>query len=185
MGYYLLIFLTRTTKPFTMISLAVMSVVLGIACATPLLPRDDINVAHARNAFLQEYNRLAALAAAAPDIHIIMGSTLQLPQHHQGQRVNTVPAVPAGHLAGHLAGHQAGHRFNVPAPIIAPTPTFIPSGPIMTWPGPFADTVPAGVNGLPRQVQETPAVQAARAALYAAHAAAPRPQAQFNPAGLL
>merc|ERR1712128_233627 len=171
---------TVSSQPATMFSLGLMSVVLGLAFATPLLPRDDINVAHARNAFIQEYNRLAALAAAAPDIHIIMGSTLQVPQHHQvQQRVNIVPAVPAGNLAGHLAGHQAGHRFNVPAPIIAPTPTFIPSGPIMTWPGPFADTVPAGVNGLPRQVQETPAVQAARAALYAAHAAAPRPQAQF------
>merc|ERR1712121_53112 len=149
-------------------------------------PRDDINVAHARAAFLQEYNRLAALAAAAPDIHIIMG-TRQLPD-----QVNQVNNVPAGHLAGHLAGHMAGHQVHVPhvpqvhvpqvhAPVIAPTPTFVPSGPISTWPGPFADTVPAGVNGLPQQVRETPEVAAARAALYHAHAAAPRPNPLFNP----
>ncbi|CAL4187956.1 unnamed protein product [Meganyctiphanes norvegica] len=156
-----------------MFSLAVASVVLGVAMATPVLPRDDINVAHARNAFLQEYNRLAALAAAAPDIHIIMG-TRQLPHQVPVTHVNN---VPAGHLADHLAGHLAGHQV----PVINPTPTFVPSGPIMTWTGPFADTVPAGVNGLPQQVRETPEVAAARAALVRAHAKAPRPNPLFNP----
>merc|ERR1712106_81114 len=153
----------------TMFSLGLMSVVLGLAFATPLLPRDDINVAHARSAFIQEYNRLAALAAAAPDIHIIMGSTLQVPN----QVVPRVNNVPAGHLAGHLAGHMAGHQqFHVPAPIINPTPTFVhPSGPIMTWPGPFADDIPAGLGGF---VQDTDDVAAAKAAHYAALAAAPR-----------
>merc|ERR1711970_601625 len=171
--------LPRTTRNDTMISLAlVASVVLGFASATPVLPRDDINVAHARNAFLQEYNRLAALAAAAPDIHIIMGT------RHLPNKVNQVNNVPAGHLAGHLAGHMAGPQVHVPqvqVPVIAPTPTFVPSGPIMTWPGPFSDTVPAGVNGLPQQVRETPEVAAARAALLAAHARAPRPNPHFNP----
>ncbi|CAL4187958.1 unnamed protein product [Meganyctiphanes norvegica] len=141
-----------------------MSVVLGVAFGTPFLPRDDINVAQARNNFIQEYNRLAALAAAAPDIHIIMG-TRQLPH----QAVNN---VPAGHLAGHLAGHMAGHRaVHVPAPVINPTPTFVPSGPIMTWPGPFADDIPAGLGGF---VQDTDDVAAAKAAHYQALAAAPK-----------
>merc|ERR1711862_42185 len=156
-------------KHFNMIALVVVSVVLGSAFGTPLLPRDDANVAHARNAFIQEYNRLAALAAAAPDIHIIMG-TNRLPD----QAVPQVNSVPAGHLAGHLAGHMAGHQVHVPqvrAPVINPTPTFVPSGPIMTWPGPFADDVPAGLGGF---VVETDDVKAARAALAAAHAAAPR-----------
>merc|ERR1712055_1024391 len=153
----------------TMFSLTVMSVVLGLAFASPHLPRDDAQVAAARASFIQEYNRLAALAAAAPDIHIIMG-TRQLPN----QVVPQVNNVPAGHLAGHLAGHMAGHRFNVPhvpAPVINPTPTFVPSGPIMTWPGPFADDVPAGLGGF---VVETDDVIAARRALAAAHAAAPK-----------
>merc|ERR1712189_114046 len=166
MGAFLLSRRRTNSHSIIMISLAVLSVVLGSAFATPFLPRDDAQVAHARNNFIQEYNRLAALAAAAPDIHIIMGAN-QLPN----QIVNQVNHVPAGHFAGHLAGHMAGHQVHVPAPVINPTPTFVPSGPISTWPGPFADDVPAGLGGV---VQDTDDVANAKAAHFQALAAAPR-----------
>lgn len=187
----------------------------------------------ARNEFIREYNRLAALAAAAPDIHIYMANRrLDNPDHntinhHNRQRqqpatqfknqvhapvapafnrfaftanlgankqfvpqANTFPAAPqhSGHLAGHLAGHQAGHLASHQASLQAvrqQQAKLVPhaQGPIMRWNGPFADTVPAGVHGLPRQVLDTPAVAAAKAAHFAAHNAArqsaPRRQTHF------
>merc|ERR1712189_124531 len=166
MGAFLLSRRRIHIRNIIMIALVVVSVVLGSAFATPFLPRDDAQVANARNNFIQEYNRLAALAAAAPDIHIIMG-TNELPN----QVVNQVNNVPAGHLAGHLAGHMAGHQVHVPTPVINPTPAFVTSGPIMTWPGPFADDVPAGLGGV---VQDTDDVANAKAAHFQALAAAPR-----------
>jgi len=63
--------------------------------------------------------------------------------------------TPTPPSPGHLAGHQAA---------VAP-PT---QGPTLRWTGPLADTVPAGVNGLPTQVQDTPAVAAAKRAHFAA-----------------
>ena len=176
-----------------------MSVVLGLTCAAPqgLFPQETYEHQLARNNFIQEYNRLAALAAEAPDIHIIMGSTLKN-HHHQQLAHNTIvpqqPAAPvlpqntgfnrftfsanlggndqfvptaqtfpaAGHLAGHLAGHQAGVQ-QVPS-----THRFTSEPHPGKWMGELADTVPAGVNGLPRQVTPTPEVQAARNAHFQA-----------------
>merc|ERR1719341_384173 len=174
-----------TKQPINMQSFALMSVVLGVAsCAPQVFPR-HAPLDAARQDFIREYNRLAQLAAAAPDIHIIMGAT---------HRLNNVPSVPVvnnhiaepvtftqpqgtenfgftsnfglgqqfvhttGHLAGHQAGHLAGHQA--------------PATPSLRWTGPFADTVPAGVHGLPTQVRETADVQAAKAAHFAAHSAA-------------
>jgi len=156
----------------------VLSVVLGVALAAPQVFPQHAPLDQARNDFIREYNRLAALAAAAPDIHIIMGNhrTLDtLPAVPQVQTNHIVDPVfqgfenfgftanlgqnqqftPSGVLAGHLAGHQAA---------VAP-PT---QGPTLRWTGPLADTVPAGVNGLPTQVQDTPAVAAAKRAHFAA-----------------
>ena len=46
--------------------------VMGVALAAPqhFLPHESPDVAAARAQFIQEYNRLAKLAAEAPDIHI-------------------------------------------------------------------------------------------------------------------
>jgi len=172
-------------------TIAVLSVVLGVASCAPQVFPQHAPLDAARADFIREYNRLAHLAAAAPDIHIIMGANEQLNRRlNAGQPVQTVPVVsnhiaqpaaptftsPAfdqfgftanlgtgqnfgGHLAGHLAGHQAGHHV-------------APASPTLRWNGPLADTVPAGVHGLPTQVKETPAVAAAAAAHFAAHQAA-------------
>ncbi|XP_066942159.1 cuticle protein CP1876-like [Macrobrachium rosenbergii] len=175
-------------------SLVLLSVVLGVALGAPQhgFPMDTAEVAAARAAFVAEYNRLADLAARAPDIHIIHRDPIEHQRAIQ-QAANHVPqSVPvptfnafsfsanlgrnqqfvpgpntfpgAGHLAGHLAGHQAPapaapHRFSAPD---APTPK---------WQGPFAHTIPAGVQGSQAQTVETPEVAAARNAHFAAHAA--------------
>ena len=169
-----------------------------MATAVPFgFPQETAENQAARNAFIREYNRLAKLAADAPDIHIYMsGNRIDNPTHHHVQnpapvvhnpvpafnkfgftanlghnqqfvpQAHTFPAPATHHLAGHLAGHQAGHVTHVAQPH---------AGPIFKWNGPFADTVPAGVNGLPRQVMDTPAVKAAKAAHFAAlNAAAAR-----------
>ncbi|KAK7070386.1 hypothetical protein SK128_023427 [Halocaridina rubra] len=52
-------------------SLVLVSVVLGVALGSPQgFPVDTPEVMAARRAFIAEYNRLAELAALAPDIHI-------------------------------------------------------------------------------------------------------------------
>jgi len=173
-------------------TIAVLSVVLGVASCAPQVFPQHAPLDAARAEFLREYNRLAHLAAAAPDIHIIMGANEELNRRlNAGQPVQTVPTVSnhiaqpvtptftnpafdqfgftanlgtgqnfgghlAGHQAGHLAGHQAGHHV-------------APAAPTLRWTGPLAHTVPAGVHGLPTQVQDTPEVQAAAAAHFAAH----------------
>ncbi|XP_076039205.1 uncharacterized protein LOC143024296 [Oratosquilla oratoria] len=170
-------------------SLVFVSVVLGVAIAAPQgFPLDTPENNAARLAFIREYNRLAKLAADAPDIHIYMNDPRPILKELVPQ-VTFTPAAqpnipnptvnnyqfsadlgrnslfqpgpntfPAGHLAGHLAGHQA------PAPQPAPrvTSRFAPTeAPVAKWTGPVADTVPAGLEGL---TKETPAVAAARAA---------------------
>lgn len=181
-----------------------LSVVLGLSSAAPQgFPQESHTLQAARNEFIREYNRLAALAAAAPDIHIIMASNrIDHPVHQhtftQQQQVapvhqvipafneygftanlgrnnifvpqaHTFPAAPTHRQAGHLAGHHF-----VPQDISATN---------ARWTGPLADTVPAGVNGLPQQVRDTPEVAAAKAAHYAAlnaaYHAAPRQQTHF------
>ncbi|KAF2352679.1 hypothetical protein FHG87_016563 [Trinorchestia longiramus] len=199
-----------------MLTIVIVSVVLGLTSAVPQgFPLDTAEVRQARDEFIREYNRLAALAAAAPDIHIYTADrrldnpNLNVIPHH-APNVPTHKAVPAfnkfaftanfgrnqqfipqantfpqaGHLAGHLAGHQAGHR-TAHQPVHQ-APTFTPqhqTGPIQKWNGPFADTVPAGVNGPPTQVGDTPEVAAAKAAHYAAlnaaYQAAPPRQQRF------
>ena len=164
-------------------------------------PPADIAAANAE--FIREYNRLAKLAADAPDIHIIMSDRRLDDPRFNTVNVNPVPRVPSnptfnkfsfsaplgGHnqfipqtntfpaipthrnLGGHLAGHLAGHHVARPRHSFAHTP-------VTPWKGPFADTVPAGVNGLPKPAQDTPEVRAAKAAhfaaLNAAFASAPR-----------
>jgi hypothetical protein len=249
--YLMLIYHSR--YQFLFVFLVVVSVVLGLACASPVFPRNPDVVAAETKAFLQhkaaadaafvqEYNRLALLAAEAPDIHIYTDDR----QHPEAQSVqyeagNVVPdqfiyvpkdnehnvqrvAVPdqmmyvpednehnvervtvldqmmyvpeddkhnvervavqdqmmyvpeddiqdhVERMAGHQAGHMAGHQAQV-----------VPTQGVTKWEGPFADTVPAGVNGLPRQVAETPEVMAARQALLDAHAAATKGEAEYNP----
>ena len=172
-----------------------MSVMLGVALAAPQFPQETFEHQIARDNFIREYNRLAALAAEAPDIHIIMSDRRPIQNEIVHNSLSQQPAVPhvpvnpafnkfsfqanlggnqqflpthatfpaAGHLAGHLAGHQAGHQ--------APLATLDSVHP-GKWTGELADTVPAGVNGLPRQVTPTPAVQAARNAHFQALQAA-------------
>jgi len=175
-----------------MMNIVLSSVVLGVAAAAPQgFPRDPAFLTAARTNFIAEYNRLAKLAADAPDIHIIMSD-----RRPDDPRLNTIPHLPApasphkpasvpaaffenygftanlggnqqffpsantfpappthgGHLAGHLAGHQAPAPAQLSAPATAP----------LRWTGPLADTVPAGVHGLPQQVQDTPEVAAAK-----------------------
>ncbi|XP_047738744.1 uncharacterized protein LOC108669093 [Hyalella azteca] len=188
-----------------MLSIVFVSVVLGLASAAPQgFPLETSDVQAARNAFINEYNRLAALAAAAPDIHIIMANrrlddpNLNIIPHHNHVQAPVQKAFPAfnkfafsanlgtnqqfvpqantfPHQAGHLAGHLAGHQVAVPQHTFAPQPH---AGPIQKWNGPLADTVPAGVHGLPTQVMDTPEVAAAKAAhfaaLNAAYQSAPR-----------
>ncbi|CAL4079336.1 unnamed protein product [Meganyctiphanes norvegica] len=220
-------------------NLVFVSVVLGVTCASPFLPRDDPNVAAARARFIQEYNRLAALAAAAPDIHIIMddrthpsvvnnnllqqqhtGSQMspvvrhqqkqhtpqlpvKIPQHHQqpqslSQQHPANPAFNTFSFSTTLGDnqqffpqvnfiqpatppaptrmHNRARPVHFPVPIAQPTTTFN-GEPIIRWTGPLADTVPAGVNGLPQQVSDTPEVAAAKASHFRAHALA----RAFNP----
>jgi len=185
-------------------SLVVVSVVLGLASAAPVLPRNPAVLdaetqaflqtkAAADAAFLQEYNRLALLAAEAPDIHIYTDDSqipeeqhlrfqteevVQSPVEHLAEDVaqDQVQRV-AGHQAGHMAGHMAGHNVQfVPTHTLTAQEIIVPK-----WEGPLADTIPAGVNGLPRQVTETPEVLAARQALLDAHAAVPKPDPEYNP----
>ncbi|XP_068226299.1 cuticle protein CP1499-like [Palaemon carinicauda] len=178
-------------------SLVLISVVLGVALGAPQhgFPMDTAEVAAARAAFIAEYNRLADLAARAPDIHIIHRDPIEHQRAIQQAATHVPQSVPvpafnsfsfsanlgdnrqfvpgpntfpsAGHLAGHLAGHQA------PARAPAPTHRFAaPDAPVAKWQGPFAHTVPAGLGGAPAQTVETPEVAAARNAHFAAHAAA-------------
>ncbi|XP_064085105.1 uncharacterized protein LOC135200404 [Macrobrachium nipponense] len=186
-----------TTSQGIMRSLVLLSVIVGVAVAAPQhgFPMDTAEVSAARAAFIAEYNRLADLAARAPDIHIIHRDpvehqrAIQQAANHVPQSVpvpafnafsfsanlgnnqqfvpgpNTFPA--AGHLAGHLAGHQAPP---VPAPT-SPHRFSAPGAPTQKWQGPFAHTIPAGVQGSQGTV-ETPEVAAARSAHFAAHAAA-------------
>ncbi|XP_037796374.1 uncharacterized protein LOC119591700, partial [Penaeus monodon] len=115
-------------------SLVLVSVVLGVALGAPQgFPLDTPEVSAARQAFIAEYNRLAELAAAAPDIHIYhedprdrlqrlqvaapLATSQAVPAFNDysfsaslGNNQQFVPGpntFPTGHLAGHLAGHQA------------------------------------------------------------------------------
>lgn len=128
-----------------------ISVVLGVALGAPQgFPVDTPEVAAARRAFTAEYNRLAELAALAPDIDIyhddprqhqqaLQAVSNQLPQTFAAPR----PVNPAFNSysfsaslgsnqqffpgpntfpgAGHLAGHLAGHQAGVPTVPAAPT----------------------------------------------------------------
>lgn len=83
----------------------VLSVVLGVAVAAPQVFPQHLPLDVARAEFIQEYNRLAALAAAAPDIHIIM----------RDPTLDQLPAVPA--VQNHLtqadpAQHPVHSVFN-------------------------------------------------------------------------
>ncbi|KAG7173985.1 uncharacterized protein LOC121859864 [Homarus americanus] len=178
-------------------SLVIMSVVLGVAFGQGF-PRETPEVHAARNAFILEYNRLAELAALAPDIHIYHATPrpgaahTSLPSHVAAPPAfnaysfsaslggnqqfipgpNTFPSTGhhAGHLAGHLAGHHAGHRAgHVPAPQPATHRFAASPDTISKWTGPLADEVPAGVQG---NVQDTANVAAAKDAHFRAHAAA-------------
>jgi len=163
-----------------MLTIISLSVVLGLASAAPhLFAQEPLELTSARQNFINEYNRLAKLAADAPDIHIIMSNRLPHQQQPAVAPAVVEPVAPifdqfsfntnlgtsqhfnpssltfptaGGHLAGHLAGH------NVPAPT-AP----------LRWTGELAHTVPAGVNGLPTQVVETQAVKLAKDAHFRAH----------------
>jgi len=164
-----------------MLTIISLSVVLGVAAAAPqLFSPEPIELTAARQNFINEYNRLAKLAADAPDIHIIMSNRLPHQQPAVAPSVEQNPAVspifdqfsfntnlgssqlfnPASltfpAAGGQLAGHLAGH--NVPAPT-AP----------LRWTGELAHTIPAGVNGLPTQVVETQAVKLAKDAHFRAH----------------
>lgn len=137
-----------------------MSVVLGVAIGQ-VLPRDTPEVEAARNAFIAEYNRLARLAALAPDVHI----------YTRDPRVDRVPLAPrpinppafnafsfstnlgdnqqfmpgpnvfpgASHMPGHMAGHMAGHHRFRPTPAPAPSPAPRPRAQITAAPT-FTDT---------------------------------------------
>ncbi|XP_063597190.1 uncharacterized protein LOC134773877 [Penaeus indicus] len=185
-------------------SLVLVSVVLGVALGAPQgFPLDTPEVSAARQAFIAEYNRLAELAAAAPDIHIYhedprdrlqrlqtaapLAPTHAAPAFNDysfsaslGNNQQFVPGpntFPAGHLAGHLAGHQApAHPAPAPAPAPAPHRFQATEAPVARWTGPVADTVPAGLGG---RTSETESVAAARDAHFRAHAAALGQLAQF------
>ena len=166
--------------------------------------------------FLNEYNRLARLAAEAPDIHIIQKD----PRTKQNIRIDR-PAATARHpnLLPQQPQQQHHHHQAAPAPLprqasnqyaysatLGSNQQFLPnqfrsahqreathhsSGRPHTfaaaqsqrqqqqqqprrYTGPFAHTVPAGVNGLPTVVRHTPAVEAARQAHFQALASAYR-----------
>lgn len=158
----------------------IVSVVLGTTLGQAF-PRDTPDVQAAREAFIREYNRLAELAALAPDIHIYHRDPNLPPlAGHPGYDAfsfsaslgtneqfnpgpDTFPSV--GQLPGHLAGHTAGHHIPQPSKHrFAASPD-----PLERWRGPLADTVPAGVGG---QVRDTDTVAAAKAAHFRAHAQA-------------
>jgi len=183
-------------------------------------PHPPADVAGARARFIQEYNRLAALAAAAPDVHIIMDDRTHpsiVNNHHQQQQHNPrlVPLVHQQQQPQTLSQRQPpnpafnqlftfgtnlgdNQQFIPQSNFIQPVATTAPrkqhnnaqhtisqlanlpiAGGSKTifskptrWTGPFADTLPAGVNGLPRQVADTPEVAAAKQAHFRAHALA-------------
>ncbi|KAG7164443.1 Cuticle protein [Homarus americanus] len=156
-------------------SLVMLSVVVGVALGQGYIP-DTPEVLAARNAFVKEYNRLAMLAAQAPDTHIYHeqlhhhpGATkhhhhhygVPLPSLQQHAAVNAykysanlglnehyVPGPKTFSSVNHLAGHMAGHQAFTAQ-----------DAPVVPWTGPLADTVPAGLNG---QVKDTPGVAAAK-----------------------
>lgn len=112
-------------------SLVIVSVVLGVALGQ-VFPRDTPEVEAARNAFIAEYNRLARLAALAPDVHIyhrerVMDPVTKVPRPinppafnafsfsaNLGTKEQFVPGPNifhgATHMPGHLSGHLAGHQ---------------------------------------------------------------------------
>ncbi|XP_045102118.1 uncharacterized protein LOC123498767 [Portunus trituberculatus] len=130
-------------------SLVIVSVVLGVAFGAQVFPRDTPEVEAARNAFIAEYNRLARLAALAPDIHIyhrdrVMDPVTNVPQAinpptfnafsfsaNLGTNEHFVPGPNifpgATHMAGHLAGHQAAPTHkpvlkHAPRPMVTAAP---------------------------------------------------------------
>ncbi|KAK8377188.1 hypothetical protein O3P69_013675 [Scylla paramamosain] len=108
-------------------SFVIVSVVLGVALGQ-VYPRDTPEVEAARNAFIAEYNRLARLAALAPDIHIyhrdrVMDPVTKVPKPinppafnafsfsaNLGTKEHFVPGPNIFHGATHMAGHLAGHQ---------------------------------------------------------------------------
>lgn len=117
-----------------------MSVVLGVAIGQ-VLPRDTPEVEAARNAFIAEYNRLARLAALAPDVHIYHRDPVLDPITRVARPINPpsfnafsfsanlgdnqqfIPGPNifpgASHMPGHMAGHMAGHHFKpTPQPVV-------------------------------------------------------------------
>lgn len=181
----------------------VLSVVLGMALGQGF-PLETPEVAAARAAFIAEYNRLAELAALAPDINIIyrdpndpsMPRSIHPPLFNtfsfranlgDNTQFNPGPRTFPSHSPGHLAGHRAAP---VPAPKPAPRPVAEPKpvasfpvhrfspAPVRRWTGPLADEIPAGVSG---SVMETPSVMAAKAAHFQAHADHYKQLARFNP----
>ncbi|XP_045618911.2 cuticle protein CP1876 [Procambarus clarkii] len=178
--------------------LVIASVVFGLAHGQGF-PRDTPEVQAARDAFVREYNRLAELAALAPDIHIYEQRPLtQVPAHlqHLSQQPRPAAPIPPAFNAysfsaslggsqqfvpgpntfpsspGHQAGHLAGHQAGHQAPVHRPAPVHrFSASPDQPapWTGPLADDVPAGVSG---RTQDTPNVAAAKAAHFRAHATA-------------
>lgn len=141
-----------------------MSVVLGVAIGQ-VLPRDTPEVEAARNAFIAEYNRLARLAALAPDVHIYTRDSMvdRVPlaprpvnpptfnafsfSTNLGDDQQFVPGPNvfpgATHMPGHMAGHMAGHRFRPsPAPAPQPTPAPRPRTRVTAAPRPTFPDVP-------------------------------------------
>ena len=57
-----------------------MSALLGVSIAAPSFLPETAEYEIARHNFIREYNRLAKLAADAPDIHIIMSDDLNDPR---------------------------------------------------------------------------------------------------------
>lgn len=167
---------------------------MGIAIATPaVFLQNTADVQAATLHFLKEYNRLAKLAADAPDIHIYQDDKLQRVQpsqtHHRSQpAVNPLQGLNFYTFTASLGGqnqfqpHQISRSFDQvhQAPVQRSVQNVVrpqhqqvivrqvqPVEPIRKWTGPMADTVPAGVQGLPRDVTPTPEVSAARSAHFA------------------
>ncbi|XP_042230064.1 uncharacterized protein LOC121871716 [Homarus americanus] len=94
-------------------SLVVLSVVVGVAFGQ-IYPRDTPEVAEARQRFIEEYNRLAILAAEAPDIHI----------YHEQPRsqlvTDTLPRERVDTLRGVVTDSRRQQQAFAPRPIQPP-----------------------------------------------------------------
>ncbi|KAL7640298.1 UNVERIFIED_CONTAM: hypothetical protein RMT77_009712 [Armadillidium vulgare] len=142
--------------------------------------------------FIQEYNRLAKLAADAPDIDIYHNDNrlqrVDIPRQQttRPHAFNPLAGSTVYSFTANLGGNRQFHphqirTFHQPQHLPQHVTQFQPvvrsvfaHQPVQThvqspkWHGPLADTIPAGVNGLPQQVGFTPEVAAARNAHFQA-----------------